>query len=316
MSAAGQDGGWTPARSVAGSRNPWSIVAVISIATFMVVLDTSIANVALDHIAGGLSASYDEATWVVTSYLVANAVIIPASGWIADVVGRKRYYMISVAVFTGASLLCGLSQSLSFLVVARIGECAARVAEQLVFEQVVGNGAAVHGNERAALAFAQQMRHAGAQFLAGPGFASEENGRVIRTEERDPFDDAEKSGIAADKLFEPDLGGQRSLDFGDIPRPRPQEPADAALQLVRPNRRQEKVVNSLKRGVEQPAIVGRQDGEDGYGQRVIAEPMKEGRGPRFAGDRLGDDQMLFGAAHFGRGERIPCGAARKPPLRK
>src|ERR1700733_14602798 len=108
MSAAGQDGGWTPARSVAGSRNPWSIVAVISIATFMVVLDTSIANVALDHIAGGLSASYDEATWVVTSYLVSNAVIIPASGWIADVVGRKRYYMISVAVFTGASLLCGL----------------------------------------------------------------------------------------------------------------------------------------------------------------------------------------------------------------
>jgi len=120
MSAAGQDRGWTPARSVAGSRNPWSIVAVISIATFMVVLDTSIANVALDHIAGGLSASYDEATWVVTSYLVANAVIIPASGWLADVVGRKRYYMISVAVFTGASLLCGLSQSLSFLVIARI----------------------------------------------------------------------------------------------------------------------------------------------------------------------------------------------------
>src|ERR1700722_11663239 len=120
MSAAGQEWGWTPARSVAGSRNPWSIVAVISIATFMVVLDTSIANVALNHIAGGLSASYDEATWVVTSYLVANAVIIPASGWLADVIGRKRYYMISVAVFTAASLLCGLSQSLSFLVVARI----------------------------------------------------------------------------------------------------------------------------------------------------------------------------------------------------
>jgi DHA2 family multidrug resistance protein len=105
---------------VAGNRNPWSIVAVISIATFMVVLDTSIANVALAHIAGSLSASYDEATWVVTSFLVANAVIIPVSGWLADVIGRKRYYMISVGLFTGASLLCGLSTSLGFLIVARV----------------------------------------------------------------------------------------------------------------------------------------------------------------------------------------------------
>src|ERR1700679_464730 len=104
MSAAGQEWGWTPERSVAGNRNPWSIVAVISIATFMVVLDTSIANVALAHIARSLSASYDEATWVVTSFLVANAVIIPISGWLADVIGRKRYYMMSVALFTGASL--------------------------------------------------------------------------------------------------------------------------------------------------------------------------------------------------------------------
>lgn len=112
--------GWTPERSVAGNRNPWTIIAVISIATFMVVLDTSIANVALAHIAGSLAASYDEATWVITSFLVANAIIIPISGWLADVVGRKRYYMISVALFTGASLLCGLSQSLAFLVVARI----------------------------------------------------------------------------------------------------------------------------------------------------------------------------------------------------
>ncbi|HEX4079858.1 MAG TPA: DHA2 family efflux MFS transporter permease subunit [Rhizomicrobium sp.] len=120
MSAAGRSEDWTPARSVAGGRNPWSIVAVISIATFMVVLDTSIANVALAHIAGSLSASYDEATWVVTSFLVANAVIIPVSGWLADVIGRKRYYMISVALFTGASLMCGLSQSLSFLIIARV----------------------------------------------------------------------------------------------------------------------------------------------------------------------------------------------------
>lgn len=113
-------GGWTPARSVAGGRNPWLIIGVISIATFMVVLDTSIANVALAHIAGSLSVSYDESTWVVTSFLVANAVIIPISGWLADVIGRKRFYMISVALFTIASFFCGLAPSLSFLLIARV----------------------------------------------------------------------------------------------------------------------------------------------------------------------------------------------------
>jgi MFS transporter, DHA2 family, multidrug resistance protein len=112
--------GWTPERSVAGGRSPWAIVGVISIATFMVVLDTSIANVALAHIAGSLSASYDEATWVITSFLIANAVIIPVSGWLADVIGRKRYYMISVALFTIASFVCGISSNLTMLVIARI----------------------------------------------------------------------------------------------------------------------------------------------------------------------------------------------------
>ncbi|HWE06936.1 MAG TPA: DHA2 family efflux MFS transporter permease subunit [Rhizomicrobium sp.] len=96
------------------------MVGVISIATFMVVLDTSIANVALAHIAGSLSASYDEATWVVTSFLVANAVIIPISGWLADVIGRKRFYMISVALFTVSSFFCGLAPSLGLLVIARV----------------------------------------------------------------------------------------------------------------------------------------------------------------------------------------------------
>ncbi|MBV9990330.1 MAG: DHA2 family efflux MFS transporter permease subunit [Alphaproteobacteria bacterium] len=112
--------GWTPARSVAGGRNPWTIIAVISIATFMVVLDTSIANVALDHIAGSLSASYDEATWVITSFLISNAIVIPVSGWLADVLGRKRYYMMSVALFTASSLLCGMAPNLAFLIVARV----------------------------------------------------------------------------------------------------------------------------------------------------------------------------------------------------
>src|ERR1700753_228449 len=114
------DQGWTPERSVAGNHNPWTIIGVISIATFMVVLDSSIANVALAHIAGSLSASYDEAAWVVTSFLVANAVVIPISGWLADVFGRKRYYMFSVALFTLSSLLCGLAPSLPFLIAARI----------------------------------------------------------------------------------------------------------------------------------------------------------------------------------------------------
>ncbi|HEX4118898.1 MAG TPA: DHA2 family efflux MFS transporter permease subunit [Rhizomicrobium sp.] len=113
-------GQWTPERSVAGNRNPWTIIGVISIATFMVVLDTSIANVALAHIAGGLAASYDEATWVITSFLVANAIIIPISGWLADVFGRKPYYMFSVALFTLSSLMCGLSVNLPMLVVARV----------------------------------------------------------------------------------------------------------------------------------------------------------------------------------------------------
>lgn len=111
---------WTDARSAAGKRNPWLIVGVISLATFMEVLDTSIANVSLDHIAGGLSASRDQATWVLTSYLVSNAIVIPISGWLSDVIGRKRYYMISVALFTLASFACGFAPSLPFLIVARV----------------------------------------------------------------------------------------------------------------------------------------------------------------------------------------------------
>jgi MFS transporter, DHA2 family, multidrug resistance protein len=111
---------WTPARSAAGKHNPWLIAGLLSIATFMEVLDTSIANVALRHIAGSLAASIDESTWVLTSYLVANAVILPVSGWLSGVVGRKRFYMISVALFTVSSLLCGLSTNLGFLIVSRI----------------------------------------------------------------------------------------------------------------------------------------------------------------------------------------------------
>ena len=122
MSEAASSGsdGWSDERSAAGDRNPWMIVGVISIATFMTVLDAAIANVALAHIAGSLSASYDEATWTITSYLIANAIIIPMSGWLADVIGRKRYYMLSVALFTIASVACGMATNLTWLVIARI----------------------------------------------------------------------------------------------------------------------------------------------------------------------------------------------------
>jgi len=121
----GDNDGWTPARSVAGKRSPWSIVAVISIATFMTTLDSSIANVALNHIAGSLAVSYDEATWVSTSFLASTAIIIPISGWLADVVGRKRYYMFSVALFTIASFMCGIAPNITFLIIARVIQGAA-----------------------------------------------------------------------------------------------------------------------------------------------------------------------------------------------
>jgi MFS transporter, DHA2 family, multidrug resistance protein len=107
-------------RSAAGSHNPWLIAGIVSIATFMEVLDTSIANVALRHIAGGLAAGQDESTWVITSYLVANAVVLPISGWLSNVVGRKRFYMICVALFSVASLLCGLSSNLEMLIFCRV----------------------------------------------------------------------------------------------------------------------------------------------------------------------------------------------------
>ena len=116
---AGGDG-WTPVRSVAGNRNPWAVLGVISIATFMTTLDTSIGVVALNHIAGSTGSSYDEATWVLTTFLVAQAAITPISGWLADVFGRKRYYMVSILLFTVASFFCGVAQDLTFLVLARI----------------------------------------------------------------------------------------------------------------------------------------------------------------------------------------------------
>jgi MFS transporter, DHA2 family, multidrug resistance protein len=113
-------GGWSPERSSARGHNPYLIAFVVSIATFMEVLDTTIANVALRHIAGGLAVGIDESTYIITSYLVANAIVLSISGWLSTVIGRKRFYMICVATFTLASLLCGTAWSLEALVLFRI----------------------------------------------------------------------------------------------------------------------------------------------------------------------------------------------------
>ena len=100
--------------------NPWIVALVVTMGTFMEVLDTSIANVALPHIAGALSSSQDESTWVLTSYLVANAIILPISGWISSVVGRRNFYLVSVIMFTVFSAACGLAPTLGALVVFRV----------------------------------------------------------------------------------------------------------------------------------------------------------------------------------------------------
>jgi DHA2 family multidrug resistance protein len=106
--------GWT------GGHNPWLIAFVVSMATFMEILDTSIANVSLPHIAGNLSASQDESTWVITSYLMANAIVLPISGWLSNRIGRKRYYMGSVMIFILSSFMCGIAPNLGALIFFRI----------------------------------------------------------------------------------------------------------------------------------------------------------------------------------------------------
>jgi MFS transporter, DHA2 family, multidrug resistance protein len=108
------DSSWKP------KYNPWAIALTVTLATFMEVLDTSIANVALPHIAGSLGASQEEATWVLTSYLVSSAIVLPISGWLSNRFGRKRYYLTCVAIFTIFSFVCGIAPSLPLLIIARI----------------------------------------------------------------------------------------------------------------------------------------------------------------------------------------------------
>src|SRR5437762_13159509 len=103
-----------------GTINPWVIALTVTMATFMEVLDTAIANVSLPHIAGNLSVGQDESTWVLTSYLVANAIILPVSGWLATRFGRKRFYMTCVGLFTVSSFLCGIAPNLASLIFFRV----------------------------------------------------------------------------------------------------------------------------------------------------------------------------------------------------
>src|SRR6516165_7691771 len=100
--------------------NPWIVAAAVVVPTFMEVLDTTIANVALRYIAGGLSASVNDSEWVITSYLAANATILPITGWLSAHLGRRRYFLISIAVFTIASGLCGMATSLGQLILFRV----------------------------------------------------------------------------------------------------------------------------------------------------------------------------------------------------
>jgi len=107
-------------RSAAGPNSPWLLAVIVSIATFMEVLDTTIANVALRHIAGSLAASQDESTYVITSYLVSNAIVLPISGWLSNVIGRKRFYMICVGLFTISSVACAFATSLPMMLLFRV----------------------------------------------------------------------------------------------------------------------------------------------------------------------------------------------------
>src|ERR1700757_1819301 len=117
--------------------NPWLIALSVMLATFMEVLDTSIANVALSHIAGSLSVSTDESTWVLTTYLISNAIVIPSTAWFGQRFGRKRFLMTCVAIFTISSFLCGLATSLPMLLLMRIIQGAGGGALQPIAQSIL-----------------------------------------------------------------------------------------------------------------------------------------------------------------------------------
>src|SRR6266481_3786600 len=131
--------------------NPWIIAVAVSLAAFMEVLDTSIANVALPHIAGNLGASNDESTWVLTSYLVSNAIVLPISGWLVTWLGRKRFFLTCIAFFTISSFLCGVAPNLGLLLLFRILQGAFGGGLQPMAQAILGD---TFPPEKRGLAFA------------------------------------------------------------------------------------------------------------------------------------------------------------------
>ena len=129
--------------------NPWLVAFIVTLATFMEVLDTSIANIALPHIAGSFGASTNESTWVLTSYLVSNGIVLPISAWLATRFGRKRYYMFCVVLFAGSSFLCGLAPTLGMLVFFRVlqgvGGGGLQPSEQSILADTFTPAATGHG---------------------------------------------------------------------------------------------------------------------------------------------------------------------------
>jgi DHA2 family multidrug resistance protein len=131
--------------------NPWIIAVAVSLAAFMEVLDTSIANVALPHIAGNLGASNDESTWVLTSYLVSNAIVLPISGWLVGWLGRKRFFLTCIVFFTVSSFLCGIAPSLGLLLLFRVLQGAFGGGLQPMAQAILGD---TFPPEKRGLAFA------------------------------------------------------------------------------------------------------------------------------------------------------------------
>src|SRR5947209_7502086 len=129
--AGGTGAEWRP------SSSPWLIAISVMLATFMEVLDTTIVTVALPHMAGSLAASTNQATWVVTSYLVSNAVILPSTAWFARRFGRKRFLMVCIVLFTASSFICGAATTLGVLIVARVFQGAAGGALQPLSQAIL-----------------------------------------------------------------------------------------------------------------------------------------------------------------------------------
>ena len=131
--------------------NPWIIAVAVSLAAFMEVLDTSIANVALPHIAGNLGATNDESTWVLTSYLISNAIVLPISGWLVGVLGRNRFFLTCIVLFTVSSFLCGIAPSLGLLLLFRVLQGAFGGGLQPMAQAILGDS---FPPEKRGLAFA------------------------------------------------------------------------------------------------------------------------------------------------------------------